>query len=268
MEKLTIWTQQRKNEILLVWKYWLPIIKDSIISSLSWWAGALGLSFLATLVALIITYKKQGTIEINDFFPPNFGWGILIGLVAIFFYQVVIEAAKYMNESAVEAEKYNWDHVTFDIEKYSILGLSGWGINIGNKKETTLCVSAWLAQVREGQKTTAKDRVWLLGHVWKEKDMLNLGYARIKKGESEIFAVTTKATQGASFYIETHGGRIDIPEDFVVDVNIEANFENPNPFWIPILFHLSIKVNLDGTISIRDFDGRLEEKQKKEKSFR
>lgn len=258
MEKLTTWIQERKNEILLVWKYWLPIIWDSIISSLSWWAGALGLGFLATLVALAITYKKEGTIEMNNFFPPNFGWGILIVLAFIFLYQVVIEAAKHMNKSAVEAEKYSWNNVTFDVEEYSILGLSGWGINISNKKETTLCVSVWLSQVREGQKVTAKDRVWLLGHVWKEKDMLNVGsYARIEKGKSAIFAVTTKATKDVSFYIETHGGRINILDDFVVDVNIEGNFDNPNPLWIPTLFPISVKVNLDGTISIRGLDGKL-----------
>ena len=68
------------------------------------------------------------------------------------------------------------------------------------------------------QITTAKDRVWLLGHVWKEKDMLNHGYARIEKGKNATFAVTTKATRDDSFYIETHGGRINIPDDFVVDI--------------------------------------------------
>lgn len=116
---IKVWLKMRKDEIFLVRKYFPPILKDSFISSISWWTGALGLTFLATLIALGITYKRQGEIEISNFFPPNFEWGVLIGLALIFLYQTIVETTRCIDKYRIGTDKFTWNDVSITIPKLS-----------------------------------------------------------------------------------------------------------------------------------------------------
>jgi hypothetical protein len=112
---IKVWLQKRKDELALVGKYFPPILKDSIISSLFWWSGALGFGFIAVLIALAITYRKDGMIEMDSFFPPNFGWGVLIVLALLFLYQLIIETAKYLDKYRIGSDKFTWNDVKIKI---------------------------------------------------------------------------------------------------------------------------------------------------------
>jgi hypothetical protein len=126
--------QEQKKAILLATKYWIPIIKDAFYSSLTWWVTALGLVFIATLVSMVITYKIDGEIMVESFFPPNFGRGVLIVALAIFIYQLFIETGKHINNYRTKANKHTWDDVTIKGEVFPKESRYVYGIKVINTK--------------------------------------------------------------------------------------------------------------------------------------
>ncbi|MFN8434356.1 MAG: hypothetical protein U0V18_10060 [Anaerolineales bacterium] len=107
--------QKRLDEIKLVKRYLSSVLKDSISSSVSWWLAALGLVFVATIFSMVITFQRDGKIEINNFFPPNFGWGGLIVLIAVFIYQLMVNTAQKINGYRVMADKYTWNDIEIKV---------------------------------------------------------------------------------------------------------------------------------------------------------
>ena len=134
MEKITDWVKKRKAEFSLLAKYWPPIIKDSITASIYLWATALGLVFIATIIAAIVTYKRQGTINMDSFFPPNFWSGVLIGLLAIFLYHIFIETAGRLDKYRIGSDKYTWNDISIIIPQQLTSGPIAATLDIVNNK--------------------------------------------------------------------------------------------------------------------------------------
>lgn len=128
------WLQERTNESKLATKHWKPIFQDSIFSSLSWWIVELGFMLIVTLISIGITIRQRGEIVMSDYFPPIFGWGVLIILFITFLYQVFVEVGKVVEKLRVTSDKYTWNDVVKNIgEKFEIAPIMA-GLDIINKK--------------------------------------------------------------------------------------------------------------------------------------
>ncbi len=115
MGKTEIWMEKQKKKFSLIGKHWFPILKESFLLSVFWWITALGLVFLATIVSLIKTYQEVGKVDINNFFPPNFGWGVLFVLVGVLIWWIIVETSSRMEEFRVKADKFSWNDVSITV---------------------------------------------------------------------------------------------------------------------------------------------------------
>ena len=118
MGKTEIWIQKQRKIFSLIRKCWLPILKESFLLSIFWWITALGLVFLATVVSLIKTYQEVGRVDMNNFFPPNFGWGVLVVLIGVFIWWIIVETSSRMEELRIKADKFTWNDVSIKIPKF------------------------------------------------------------------------------------------------------------------------------------------------------
>lgn len=128
------WYHERKSEFSLARKYFSPLLKTSLISSLWVWAGALGLVFVATLVAMGIAYMQDREIISDKFFPPYFGRSVFIVLILIFIYHLIVEITRTLKSLELELEALSWKGVTISVHKFPEYSGLGVGIQIHNGK--------------------------------------------------------------------------------------------------------------------------------------
>jgi len=52
---------------------------------------------------------------LESFFPPNFGWGVLVVALSIFIYQLYIDAGEYIEFHRKKGDRYTWNDVDIKI---------------------------------------------------------------------------------------------------------------------------------------------------------
>lgn len=150
------------------------------------------LSVILTLAGLLIVNGEVTMKEIWIAIIPT------IGVPVIWAYIVHLQSknkahVKIYTSQANELDKYNWNHIKFDVEEYNILGLSGCGLKISNEKSISLdSISLLLIGVRKGQSWNIfeKDSREMFSFVNKRAELLETKDTDLPSGNNVLFAIT------------------------------------------------------------------------------
>ncbi len=155
------------------------------------------LLFLSLVIGTSGSYLWKGEDFMSEqFFSfvvySIFPFGVLaLGYVVYFIIQTPVEIYK---SQINELDKYNFERINFDVEKYNIIGSSGWGLKVVNGKSISLNnVSAWLIGTRKGKEweiLEEKDQEKFL-NVNERAEILQVEDCELLHGEKILFAITT-----------------------------------------------------------------------------
>jgi hypothetical protein len=110
-EKIRNEIQSRVYELYLVRKYWPSLIREAFLSALLSWVNVFVIGLLATIYALFITLYRNEFTNLNDFFPPHFGEGLLLAFATVFLYKLVVAISQKVATHETEAWKYTWNDI-------------------------------------------------------------------------------------------------------------------------------------------------------------
>ena len=203
-----------------------------------WWKGK---DFMIEQVVSFLAYAMVPFIVLS------------LGYVLYFLVQTPVKINQSQN---AELDKYNWNRAVFNVEKYDLLGLSGWGLMLSNTKSIALeNVSVWLVGVRDGQKWNILENKQYerFGYINNKAELLMFeSYGELLSGEKLVFAITAMESGTPVHTIRTEKRTQPVLNDvypLAIDVLVKAK-TNFMASELPLKL-IRLNVYSSGMISIR-----------------
>lgn len=133
-KEISAWVQKRKEEINAIRKGLLPLILQGFLSSLKPWLVIFVVALIATVLAIFFTYLQEGGFVLADFFPPNFGWGLLGVLGVLFVYQTAAAISLELKDLRIRADKFTWNDIEISLYPFPLEHVFAYGLKIKNNK--------------------------------------------------------------------------------------------------------------------------------------
>lgn len=117
-----------KHKAYLWWKQWGSVFLQTFVSSFWSWFTIFVAGSIVVFTALLIARSREDVVDLNNYFPPYIGWGLLIAFAGIYAYQLMVTIAEKLENYELEAMLFTWRDILF--EKYYFKNGTGYSVGL------------------------------------------------------------------------------------------------------------------------------------------
>ncbi len=190
------------------------------------------LAVISIVLTILGLFLVNGNVNMSDIWNaviPTIGvpltWALIIliqsrGVAHVKIYKKQQdEATQRLNDNELELEKYNWNNIDFWITSFSIIGKSGWALEIKNSKHYDIGkVVAEITKIRKDEINIPLSGQFLLGYIDRQNGRIedkivnSSQQSSIRQGESREYVITSdvaKTKSSVTHQFETYPDKLE-----------------------------------------------------------